>query len=207
MSAPASWSAIEPRLGRRIVARIVDDAVLVAVAVGISTIAANFADEPGVLQLMARFGGGDLTGPSSVDGAVALAAILVASVLYFLAASASGGRSPGRALARISVIRADGRVPTTRHLLGRELLRVGMLAIAVAVVWPLHHLFAEVVDRSGSYSHVSWFTQAFALWLPGTVVGTLWIAVVLVDPLERAPHDRVAGTRVVGAAPQRQMRR
>lgn len=203
MSAPATWSAAEPRLGRRIVARLVDDAALLAVAIAITTIAANFADEPGVLQLMVRFGDGELTGPASRDGAIALSAILAVSVLYFLAASASGGRSPGRALARISVIRVDGRAPSTRHLLGRELLRVAMLAVAVAVVWPLHELFAEVVDRSGGYSHVPWFAQAFALWLPGTVVGTLWIAVALVDPLERAPHDRVAGTRVVGAASSR----
>lgn len=199
MTSPATpLTGANTLFARRVLARLIDDAVLVIVALGISMLVSSFVDEPSVIQLMNTFGEEPAPPPTSAT-ALALVLLLMAIVVYYLAASTLGGRTPGRALAGLTVVRADGRAASTRLLLGRELLRVCLLGLAIGIAWPLNESFAVLIAEVESLDDLTRPLRALAPWLPVVVVAGLWIGATLVDPLERAPHDRVAGTRVVSA--------
>lgn len=202
MTATAAPSALpgEQVIARRIVARAIDDGVLVTVALGIAILVARlFGEDPDVLQLMATFGF-DPTAPPPSVAALAVFLLLGATVAFSLGVSALGGRSLGRALAGVTVIGADHRTPASRVLFGRELLRLALTALVVGVAWPLRDAVATFAEKLDVDNDVAGVLLSFAAWIPIAVAAGLWIGATLVDAYGRAPHDRIAHTRVVAAA-------
>lgn len=199
MTAPlaASLPSSEHRLARRVLARVVDDILIVSVGLAIAMVsAAVLVDDPGVLQLMSWSEEPPTRPPTSV-AVLSVSLLAGATLVYFLASSALGGRTPGRALADLTVVRIDGTRPPTRLLFGRELLRLAMIGITIAITWPLHDAAIMILNEVEFAPDVDGLLHTFAAWLPIAAVGGLWLGAVLVDPLERAPHDRIAGTVVV----------
>lgn len=209
MSAAATPLAdSEHVLLRRIVARVIDDGIVLALAAALigaagTVIEANSRATNGVVI---QLPGGYFDGPppGEVD-LVALAALVATVGLVFLGAfayyagvSAAHGRSAGRAAMGLQVVRTDGAPARWPLLLGRELVRISLLALAVALLWPLRDALSAALTELGPRPTLDQILQ----WTPLAFVIAGWAGATLADPLQRAPHDRLVGTRVVGAPPR-----
>lgn len=189
-------------VARRVLARLIDDAAMIAIAVGVSMVVGRlFVDRAGVLQLMETFSAEPEPAPPSA-AALTVLLLVMAVVVYSLAASALGGRSPGRALTGLTIVRIDRAPVTTRFLLGRELLRMALIGLTIAIAWPISTAVVVFSEKLGFRTDdTASVLAAFAPWLPVAITAGLWTGAALLDPLERAPHDRVARTQVVGGDP------
>lgn len=187
-------------VARRVLARLIDDAAMIAIAVGIAMVVGRqLVDRAGVLQLMETFNAEPEPAPPSA-AALTVLLLVMAIFVYSLAASALGGRSPGRALTGLTIVRSDSGPVTTRFLLGRELLRMALISLTISIAWPISTAVVVFSEKLGFRADdTASVLVAFAPWLPVAIAAGLWTGAALLDPLERAPHDRVAGTQVVGA--------
>lgn len=193
-------------LARRIAARAIDDGILLALAVGLANAVSTKVQErvgydlsgSSVLQLELSPGYLEAAGADTPSSAVVitLLLLLIAALAYYVASSATG-RTPGRAALGLAVARADGRPARSRVLVGRELLRITLISLCAAVLWPLGDVLAVLIDGLGTGGPTADLLTSTAEWLPLLIAITLWIGATLVDPQGRAPHDRLAGTRVV----------
>ena len=194
-AAPLGLAPTEAGLVRRVIARAIDDAIVVAFAIAFyravgTVVELNTGGE--IQQLPGWADSGAST--AAVLTLLALGLFVAGTFAFYLFVSVSRGRSPGRAVAGIVVVRADGAPASQRVLLGRELLRVALIAAALAIVWPLGEVVSATVQRFSPDAGVS----DLVVWIGYPVVAAIWIGATLVDPLGRAPHDHIAGTRVVG---------
>ena len=188
---------------RRLFARLIDDGLIavlaagclaVGVRVGESEFGDGYADGR---ETMAYFG--ISLGNHPVALLVASSLILALVVAYYGVSSLFDGRTLGRTAARIRVVRADGRTPTPSALMGREFLRSALLGLALALVWsissPLALAALAVQQPIGEIAGL-WIAVVLT-FVPTSLVLAGWIGAAAVDEEGRAPHDRLARTRVV----------
>lgn len=186
--------SMQSPLPRRVFGRLIDDAIVLSLAYGIAKAAAVIwsVRVPDPMEVF--------SGEVGLEPAATLATagmLVVVALAYYGASSFRGGHSFGRAVTRVKVVCADGTQATRQVLLGRELIRVVMVAGALALAWPTTIVLRGVVDDlvdNDDLRELLWWTAA---WLPYPAVAAAWISAALVDPLGRAPHDRAAGTFVV----------
>ena len=144
--------------GPRLVANLIDFALVAVLALGPGVLLAWW-----LLQVRGPWG----LGPLAVAGLTALALVVAILPVASLVAMDARGRSPGRWLAHIEVVLADGRRPGLRRGASRTAARLGGLLLA-----PLHPALAVAV----------------LLVVHGAA---------LFHPRARGLHDRLAGTVVV----------
>lgn len=136
MTAATPPLAAPSLLARRIVARLIDDALLLALAIGIAsaiiTVLENRAGE--VQTLGDRYAMSiDVYDFSETTTAILAAVATLAAVTYVLWASTVSGRSPGRRAAGLAVRLEDGRPAHWSTLLGREFLRFALVLFTVSL--------------------------------------------------------------------------
>lgn len=185
---------------RRVVARVIDDGLLLAGAIGIAALSAT---------LLGDF---DAAGERIVSGIPVslltrgqLPALVAASfatgmfIAYIGVASLFGGRTLGRIVTNLRVIRSDGREPAPSVLFGRELVRVALICLSLAIVAPIMTVLASatLLAGRGAGPTTAVILASTASILPVLLGAAGWIGATAVDEHGRAPHDRLAKTRVV----------
>lgn len=192
-------------LARRIAARLIDDAILTALAIGLvaatATVLEDRARSGVVLTLGDRYGAPPSVAvnvpgmvPPLVVGVFALAAMA-----YYLWGAADGGRTLGRRALRLQVVGVNGAAAAWPTLLGREVMRAVMLSVTILVAWIGSRALRFWLDDlnldlpTGAYDVLRGSIQ----WLLCLFVVAVWLGAALVDPLGRLPHDRLAGTLTV----------
>lgn len=186
---------------RRLFARVVDDGLLLAIAVGIAVAIASAVEPPDPTgeEAMAGISGGVFAEPTTASLVAVL--FVAASVAVLGGFSLLDGRSPGRAIFGVQVVRNDGRVPTPGALFGRELVRIAAVALTIALVSPATAALQAALVGLGpdDARTVSLLVTATTLFLPFVVVAAGWFGIAASDDEGRAPHDRLTKTRVVRA--------
>lgn len=157
------------------------DAALAAVAVS-------------VLQLALLLGGSGLHESGVLAEGLRAWSYCLATVsapvwLILLATEGRTGRSPGKRLLDLAVVREiDGSRPRFRRLLLRTTVKLLPWEATLAVACLPQPIWVEGVDAVGR--------RGFHLT---TLMVGFWAATVLLHPAHRGPHDLAAGTRVTPA--------
>jgi uncharacterized RDD family membrane protein YckC len=179
---------VRPTFTRRVIARVIDLAIIAVVGTVVTTVVggidADAADE--IPNLV------------SPGAAPRVAAIILSVAGTWILMIASGalwdGRTPGRFMCRLRIERVGGGPASAHRLLGRDLLRAGSLALALALVMPVAQATATIFTQAG----VSDVTLLLAVNAGLPIVATLAIVggSILSQPDGRGLHDRLAGTVV-----------
>ena len=188
-------------VGRRFLARLIDDGLLLAAALILVIAASEILGESGTLD-SSPFG-------STKDGVVALIVALVAAGLFAVYARWAAHRpgaladvTLGRAVARLRIVDGAGLTPQPSLLIGREFIRAALVGAALGVLNWVVQPVTTAIQTLGASTHPHTFGAAIPaalIGLPGVLVTALWCGTALVDSRGRAPHDRLARTRVVAA--------
>lgn len=206
---PASERLSPPSLpiGRRLAARLIDDAILVGLAVGIAmattillTRRAMSSDSLSLSDYYGLSEGGYAIPIPPAAPALVLGFVALSVVAYYLWASAAGGRTLGRWIFGLRVVRETGGPVSWGLLLGREGLRTTLLIATLSLAWLVARAIEPMVAELPTQGPVGVLLQSCVSWLPLVLVAIAWLGATLVDPLGRAPHDRLAGTIVTSAA-------
>ncbi len=189
---------------RRLIARLIDDGFLAALAAVCLTIGVRVGEsetsgriEPDRARDLEYFG--IALGSYPLALLVSSTLLLVLVVGYYAVASHTDKGTPGRRFVRLRVVRADGRAPTPSALLGREFLRLALVGLSLALVWsitsPLAVAALALQQPIGEIAGL-WIAVVLTAVPTGLVVAG-WVGAAAVDDEGRAPHDRLARTRVV----------
>lgn len=189
---------------RRVIARVVDDGLLtglsILIALGINRLVSpsRAASEftPGIDIVTA--------GETATVG-VLLTGLLATMLFLFYVGNAAGrrGATIGRLATGIRVVAHDGgRLPAS-VVFGRELTRVALVCLSLAIVHPvadaLGRPFLELAANPSGEA-ASLIVTTVTVLVPVCVVIAGWIGAALLDPRGRAPHDRLARSAVVRAS-------
>jgi uncharacterized RDD family membrane protein YckC len=212
-SAPNDPPTPPSHLGRRVIARVIDDLLLVIISIVIvinTTIA--LGDHSNGLYTTAppSIAGGEETwttyAPLSDEEHVntTLVAIGALALLLFVAytwwSSRTAGGTLGRRIAGIRVVGTDGQPAPRRVIAGRELVRVALGGAALAILGPVSGELATVGQSlvgSEFSTETGQVTAAMTAILPSALVLAAFLGAALIDVEGRAPHDRWSRTRVV----------
>lgn len=207
-------------LARRVVARLIDDALLITFMIMLVLLVfrKTGSDGNGFLPSVGIPGmesAWTAYAPLSDDdgGDIGLAIFLgsllclLLLILYVAVASMTRGVTVGRLMTGLRVVAADGRPAADRIIAGRELIRMASVALALTflslVSWPLVGPGGALFGRAytGEVGQVSAVAGAF---LPLAFTAAGLIGAAMVHPDGRALHDRWSRTKVVraGAVPQ-----
>lgn len=185
-------------LVRRVLARIIDDGLLVTLAVGCATVGAEIGKsfEPGGSESELQVYG-IIIGRQPEAVAVAALMTIALVVAYYAVTSLFEGRSLGRTVTSIRVVRADGRTPTTSALFGREVLRVALVGLALALVSSVTSplaISAYAVQQPIGETVTIWI-GVILLGLPTSLVVAGWLGAAAVDDEGRASVSASARLR------------
>ncbi len=202
----AAVRGANPQIGRRLLARLIDDAILLGlaagVAVAITTIVKRAAanPKPTLGDLYARNSPGPVDVPA-IASPIMLGVLAVAIAAYYVHASAAEGRTLGRRALRLRIVRTDGSAAGWPVLFGRELLRTSLACLTLAMAWVVAQALRVAINTQIRLeSEVDDLVDGTLRWLPFAIFAAFWIGAALADPRGRAPHDHAAGTVVVSAA-------
>ena len=186
---------------RRFLARVIDDLLLTVVSLLI-VIAASELIQTTQNSTSAPFG-------STKIGVVAGIVALIAAALFVLYArwaanrpNALAGVTLGRSITRLRIVDGAGLTPKPALLMGREFTRVALVCAALGVFDWTTGPISNILQQLAVPDHAHTFGIALPtviIGLPVLLVAALWSGTALLDPLGRAPHDRLARTRVVAA--------
>jgi uncharacterized RDD family membrane protein YckC len=214
-NAPHVPTTLPSYLGRRVLARVIDDLLLVILSIMIvvnTTIKlgdhGNGIYSTGLGGPTTDAGEGAWTtyAPLSDDEHLntTLLAIGAFALLLFLAyawwSSRTAGGTLGRRVAGIRVVSADGAPAPRRVIAGRELVRVALGGAALAILGPVSGELAAVGQSlvgTQFSTETGQVTAAMTAILPAALVLAAFLGAALIDPEGRAPHDRWSRTRVV----------
>lgn len=201
--------------GRRVIARLLDDAILVGLSIVIAvTMSIHVGDGASASGLFyggpdARESGWTAYAPLGDEGGGHPASAILmtgvyASLLfiaYVILATFTRGATPGKIVTGLRVTAADGSPALRRVVAGRECLRVASVGLALALVAPVISPLSGAgsgIFGTGVSTEIGQVVAAMSALLPIGIVAAGLLGAALVHPAGRALHDRLAGTRVVG---------
>lgn len=115
-----------------------------------------------------------------------IAAIALGVLYYWLIPLAWNGRTPGKRLLRLQIVRADnGAAPSAGQLLLRQV--VGLLVLEGAVTFP-SQLLRELLARAAGEG------AADAVRIGMVVITLVSVMLGVYTPRKRMLHDRISGT-------------
>lgn len=124
--------------------------------------------------------------PDSAGWLWGIAAIALGVLYYWLIPLVWDGRTPGKRLLRLQIVRADnGAAPSASQLLLRQV--VGLLVLEGAVTFP-SQLLRELLARAAGEG------AADAVRIGMVVITLVSVMLGVYTPRKRMLHDRISGT-------------
>lgn len=163
-----------------------------------------------VIQLAVFVVGLWLASTSHLAGLLVWAPLTAFYAVYNVYFHARWGRTIGKMVAGIRVVKTSGAPITLREAVLRSSVDIGFLVLYIVATYT-----ALLAIPAHEYERLGWFGQSKALqalkpawWHWADILDNIWVwsevVVVLFNPQKRALHDFIAGTVVIvtrGEAP------